>query len=222
MIPAHSWLRADRFLEIARGALEDFGRRAGQGDKGHDLMKPLQQLAFAQREAVAPVTRLESALHPWVAYGIMPVFALANAGVYLGGIEGDGAGTGMVLLGVLLGLALGKPAGVLAMSWLAVRLKLGVLPAGIGWQHVAVVGIVAGIGFTMAIFIAELAFGGTDYLGIAKLGVLAGTGVAAVAALALGRLGLAVPPVAEPSEGDVEASTDYWTTAERSAAPPPR
>ena len=119
------------------------------------LLTPVQ--VWQGREDVSPVDRLQHSLHPWVAYVIMPVFALANAGVTLGAAPLDGPGA-PVLLGVALGLVVGKPVGVVALSWLAVRLRVAALPVGVRWLEVLVVGVVAGIGFTMALFIASLAF----------------------------------------------------------------
>jgi NhaA family Na+:H+ antiporter len=133
----------------------------------------------------------------------------------VGGLDrGSSAGT-LVFLGVTLGLAVGKPMGVLLFSWVAVRLKLCVLPAGMDWKEVGVVGVVAGIGFTMAIFISELAFAGSEFLGVAKLAVLLGTALSAGLGLALGWWILR-PEEEEGdvvySDADVEASTEYWTT----------
>lgn len=134
---------------------------------------------------VAAGARLEAALHGWVAFVVMPAFALANAGVSLNGIDWDAAGSVNVMLACLAGLAVGKPAGVLAGSWLAVRLGLCELPSGVNWRGVAVIAILSGIGFTMAIFIASLAFDG-GLLAAAKVGVLAASGLAALLGLLAG------------------------------------
>jgi NhaA family Na+:H+ antiporter len=210
--PVRSWVGSAGFLELAREALDDFQDRVAHGASDHELLRPLERMAFARREAVSPAIRIESALHPWVAYGIMPLFALANAGVHLSGLSFSGSGSGAVLAGIILGLAVGKPAGVLFFSWLAVRLGLCVLPAGIGWRHVFVLGSVAGIGFTMAIFIAELAFVDPAMLGMAKLAVLIATGVAAAIGLGAGVafLGEKSSGPDEPSDAEVEAWTAYW------------
>lgn len=120
---------------------------------------------------MAPLTRMEHRLHGLVAYGIMPLFALANAGVVLGGDSGLSL-THPVTLGVVLGLLLGKPIGVLLASWLAVRLRLAELPAGVTWGQLLGVGCLCGIGFTMALFIAGLAFPTPLLLDQAKLGIL--------------------------------------------------
>ncbi|SAI33596.1 Na(+)/H(+) antiporter 1 [Bordetella ansorpii] len=152
----------------------------------HHLAGPLKQVRLAQREMLPPVTRVQMALHPWVAYGIMPVFALANAGVSLQGVDLSAAGPQWIVAGVSLALVLGKPLGVIGMGWLAVRLGWCRLPPGVSWSGIALVGLLAGIGFTMSIFIAMLAFDDPVLLGAAKLGVLAGSLVSAMLGLAWG------------------------------------
>jgi NhaA family Na+:H+ antiporter len=214
LTPVRRWVGAEGFVAVTERAVEDVRTRVGQGARDHDLLGSLNEVAFAQREAIAPAIRLERALHGWVAFGIMPLFALANAGVRLGGIEAAGAGFWPVLAGVGLGLVVGKPVGVMLLSWLAVRGGLCALPAGLTWAGVFVMGAVAGIGFTMAIFIAELAFADPTMLGVAKLGVLGATATAAVIGLVTGRIFLREPAPAAPAatESAVEKSTDLWLT----------
>ena len=134
----------------------------------------LEVLEDAAREAQSPLHRLEHLLHPYVAYFIMPVFAFFNAGVAL-----EGAQVGPIALGVFFGLLLGKPLGILLFAYLAVRLGIARLPSGVGWSAIAGVGLVAGVGFTMALFIAGLAFDAA-LLDEAKLGVLSASVTAAV------------------------------------------
>jgi NhaA family Na+:H+ antiporter len=109
-------------------------------------------------DAPSPLERLEETLHPWTSYAIVPIFALANAGVALdAGALGDAARS-PVSTGVALGLIAGKPIGIVVFAWLAVRLGIAVLPDGVAWRHIAAVAVVAGIGFTVSLFIAELAY----------------------------------------------------------------
>ncbi|AMN47084.1 sodium:proton antiporter [Steroidobacter denitrificans] len=152
----------------------------------HHMAVPLKQLRLAQRELLPPVVRVQMALHPWVAFGIMPLFALANAGVNLGGIDLSAAGPQWVMGGVALALVAGKPLGMVGVSWIAVRLGWCRLPPGVSWGGICLIGLLAGIGFTMSIFIAMLAFTDEAMLGAAKLGVLLGSLVAAVLGLAWG------------------------------------
>jgi NhaA family Na+:H+ antiporter len=124
-----------------------------------------------------PLHRLEHALHPWVAFAVMPLFALANAGVAL---PGDPAATvaDPVTLGVLAGLVVGKPVGITAAALLATRAGLAVLPDGVTWRQVAGAAALGGIGFTMSLFIATLAFADAALLDAAKLGILGASLVA--------------------------------------------
>jgi len=135
-------------------------------------------VARTARETVSPLQRLEIALHPWVAFGIMPLFALANAGVVIQ----PSAATHGVALAVLAGLVVGKPLGIVLFSWIAVRLGVAQLPAGVTWRAMAGAGCLGGIGFTMSLFIASLALEGI-LLDAAKIGTLAGSAISAVLGL---------------------------------------
>lgn len=144
----------------------------------------LARLRFLLKESVSVVERLQSALHPVSAYVVLPVFALANAGVELGAI-GDVL-TQPVGIGIVLGLVLGKPVGIFLASLAAVRLGLGRLPDGTTWPMLLGLGAVAGIGFTVSIFIAGLSFPGVDALTEeAKIAILLASLVAAVAGVVL-------------------------------------
>jgi NhaA family Na+:H+ antiporter len=132
-------------------------------------------LATVARESVSPLDRLDRALHPWSSFAVVPVFALANAGVRFAGIDLREAVTHPVTLGVAVGLLAGKMVGITALTWLAVRLGWGRLPRFTGWRHVIGLSAVAGIGFTVAIFIAGLAFTDPLLADQAKLGIFAGS-----------------------------------------------
>jgi len=127
----------------------------------------------------SPLERLEHGIAPWVAFLIMPIFALSNAGVPLAGSAGALAESG-VAAGVALGLLVGKPVGITAASWLAVRAGVAELPSGVSWRVLHGAGWLGGIGFTMALFIAGLAFHGTALLAPAKLAILGASVIAAV------------------------------------------
>jgi Na+:H+ antiporter, NhaA family len=130
----------------------------------------------------ATAYRLEHLLHPWVAFLVLPVFALFNAGVSLG--SGISVLT-PITVGIFLGLLVGKPIGVLAFSWLATRLGWASLPEGVGWRSMVGAGLLAGIGFTMALFVGDLAFEEGGLLDQAKIGVLSASVLAAALGLAL-------------------------------------
>jgi len=136
-------------------------------------------------ELSPPVIRVQTALHPWVAYAIMPLFALANAGVDLKGTEFAG-GAQFVTLGVGLALCAGKPIGVIGATWLAVRAGGCRLAPGVSWAGICLIGLLAGIGFTMSIFIAMLAFTDDKLLDAAKFGVLLGSLISATLGLGWG------------------------------------
>jgi NhaA family Na+:H+ antiporter len=138
------------------------------------------RLAWLAREAVSPLARTEHALLPWTSFVILPLFALANAGVELS-LDGlTSSVTAPVSIGVFLGLVLGKPIGVLAGSLLAVRSGLGHLTDDVSWGDLSGMGFTAGIGFTVALFIAELAFTDPRLLDEAKTAILAASLVAGV------------------------------------------
>jgi Na+:H+ antiporter, NhaA family len=145
---------------------------------------------YATSDQVSPAARVQTALHPWVAYLIMPLFALANAGVSLAGLSFDTPAFAAIVAGVTGGLVLGKPIGIALATAIGVRLGWCVLPAGIGAGAIAVLGCLAGIGFTMAIFIANLAFEDAGMLAAAKFAVLIASVLAAVAGMVVARMAL--------------------------------
>ncbi len=138
-------------------------------------------IPLRDKQGGSPSEHLEHTLHPWSTFLILPVFAFANAGVALGGMSLESL-VSPVPLGIALGLLLGKPIGVVLFSFIAVKLRLAELPEGIAWRHIIPVAVMCGIGFTMSMFIASLAFehGGVVYSDLARLGILIGSMLAAV------------------------------------------
>ncbi|MDD1960830.1 MAG: Na+/H+ antiporter NhaA [Pseudomonas capeferrum] len=134
----------------------------------------------------SPLLSLEHALHPWVAYAILPLFAFANAGVSLAGMTVESF-THPVPLGIAVGLLAGKTVGVFGLTWLAIKLRLAALPAGASWGQLLGVAILCGIGFTMSLFVGSLAFvpGSSDYAGMDRMGILTGSFIAAVVGYAV-------------------------------------
>ena len=188
LTPVRSLPTRERPLEMVTHAAQKLRDHDEAEGTHHHLTAPLKQLRFAQRELLPPVVRVQTALHPWVAFGIMPLFALANAGVSMDGIDLSAAGPQWVMAGVALALVLGKPLGIVGMSWLMVRLGWCRLPPDVSWGGVVLIGLLAGVGFTMSIFIAMLAFDSEALLGAAKLGVLVGSLVAALLGLGWGAI----------------------------------
>ncbi len=173
-IPSRSVIDADAF--VARGnsllaAFNQVSRHDGKASTNDEQHATMQALEDAINHVETPMQQLEHSLHPWVAFVILPIFALANAGVDLGGNVG-GMLSESVALGVLLGLVIGKPLGVTAAAWLAVYTGIAAKPEGVTWRQIHGAGWLAGIGFTMSLFIASLAFGDGPLLDVAKIGIL--------------------------------------------------
>ncbi|MCG9559844.1 MULTISPECIES: Na+/H+ antiporter NhaA [Vibrio] len=139
----------------------------------------------------SPLKHLEHALHPYVAFAILPIFAFANAGISLEGISISSL-TSMLPLGIAMGLLIGKPLGIFAFSWGAVKLGIAKLPEGVNFMNIFAVSVLCGIGFTMSIFISSLAFGPTnaEFDTFARLGILMGSTTAAILGYILLRLSL--------------------------------
>jgi NhaA family Na+:H+ antiporter len=174
MTPTGGWVSNTRLRAILDRVIA-----RPRGDSVSEAASDRKDLVLARvatREALSPVERLEMALHPWVGFAIMPLFAFANAGIPLS-VEDFG---GSVTVAIFAGFALGKPVGVLALSWLAVRLGIATRPPDLRWGLIAAGGLLTGIGFTMALFIADLAFD-QHLLGAAKLGILSASAVSAAA-----------------------------------------
>jgi len=205
MTPVRAWYGTEGFLDETEAEVRHL--RSGEVPE-REILSHIDGLRVANREAVSPVERLQHVLHGWVAFGIMPLFAFANAGVTLGSVSFDGDAL-WVFLGITIGLAAGKPIGILALSWLAVRCRVAALPNGIHWADVGVVGIVGGIGFTMGLFIAQLAFPPGVLLETAKLAILCGSGLAAILSLLAGYRFLKrhPHPGAALTEAEAETST---------------
>lgn len=178
MTPTRVWVTDVRLRAILAGMLAYPGGEHWSGDTAD--RRDLRQAGRAVRESLSPVERLEMMLHPWVGFAVMPIFALANAGV---SIKGADLGQS-VSLAIVLGLALGKPVGVFGFSWIAVRLGLAVRAAGLSWSFLAAGAFLTGIGFTMSLFIAGLAYAPAT-LNAAKLGILVGSVFSAAIGLSM-------------------------------------
>jgi Na+:H+ antiporter, NhaA family len=178
VIPRRTLINAEEYSITARGLLDDFDRTE-TGDllvlTSRGQQEAIIGLERASENVMAPLLRLEHALHGFSAFVVMPLFALSNAGVNLTGSSG-----GPVMLGVALGLVVGKPLGITAAAWLAVKLRVATLPSDVNWIAVHGCAWLGGIGFTMSLFIAALAFDGTALLDTAKLGIFVGSLCAAI------------------------------------------
>lgn len=193
LTPARAWLGAEGFAHEAAPLVAEAPRQ-----RSHELLGVLDEVGRLRREAVPPTEYLIHRLHSVVAFGIMPLFALANAGVSLGGasLHGDGI---YVFVGVVAGLVVGKTFGILVACRLTVAAGVAALPRDASWPGVALVGLTAGIGFTMSLFVAQLAFPPGPLLETAKLAILVGSAISALVGLAYGAATLRAPAADEPA-----------------------
>ena len=176
-IPASARINTKRFSDETEQLVKQF--RAA-GDHGDNVLTNSERLSVVEEiennceKILTPLQRFEHGLHPWVSFFIMPIFALANAGVTIG--EGlSEALSHSVSIGIILGLFIGKQIGIFLFSYLAVKLKLASEPEGVSWKKIYAAAILAGIGFTMSLFIANLAFNSEELLNISKVGILTGS-----------------------------------------------
>jgi NhaA family Na+:H+ antiporter len=177
MTPARRWVSDNRLHAIFDRviAYPPGDHWSGDTTGGRDL----RRAGVAAREAVSPLERLEIQLHPWVAFAVMPLFALANAGIPIVPAMFDA----QLAFAVFVGFVIGKPVGIVFFSFLAVKLRLAIRPEELTWSLLAAGSVLAGIGFTMALFIAELTFA-ADLIDSVKLGVMAASFTSAVLGLA--------------------------------------
>ncbi|MFT4604215.1 MAG: NhaA family Na+:H+ antiporter [Rhodothermales bacterium] len=182
-VPASRRLDLAQFRDKATAYLAGLG--AANDRPAEADASAIHAMEVLSKGAETPLARMEHSLHPWVAFLIMPVFALANAGVALGEVPIGEALTHPISLGILGGLFVGKQVGVAVFSWLAVRLGFAELPAGVSWGQIYGVAVLTGVGFTMSLFIGNLSFPDPEALNRAKTGILA-------ASLLAGLLGYAV------------------------------
>jgi len=197
-IPARSNLNKRGLLKKVHSILEQLegdNPRPITSDSQERDQSSVRDIGQVNEDFKSPLQRFEHALHPWVIFGIMPLFAFANAGVKFE----EGLGSLMlnsVPLGLFLGLVLGKQIGITLFSWVAVKSGIASLPSSVTWRDIYGVAWLGGIGFTMSLFIASLAFGDGSLMGEAKLGIYAASLVAGIGGL------LILSRRAEPSAKD--------------------
>ncbi len=185
-IPARTKIDEDEYLRDMRCYADQFENAMRQDGSliSHEQYRALEKIKQRSVDAETPLQKIENSLHPWVAFIIMPLFALANSGMIIGK-DFFSSLVNPVSLGVMIGLVLGKFLGVFSFTWLMVRLKLANLPRGASWKHISGVAILAGIGFTMSLFITGLAFQEETLIDQAKYGILVASLIAGVTGLLL-------------------------------------
>ncbi|HEX5695592.1 MAG TPA: Na+/H+ antiporter NhaA, partial [Acidimicrobiia bacterium] len=176
LTPARPMYRAEEFDRRARAILDEYPVEAEDSLRAQEHADyEALLLSEIATEAVSPLSRIEHRLQVWSSFLVVPLFALANAGVDFRGTSITESLTSSVALGVALGLVIGKTVGITVFTYAAVRLGLGRLPAGTGWMQVIGLAAIAGIGFTVSLFVAGLAFTDTETIDLAKVGIFAGS-----------------------------------------------
>ncbi|MCU0331937.1 MAG: Na+/H+ antiporter NhaA [Ignavibacteriaceae bacterium] len=183
-IPATSRYDTKKFSDKVKELIKNFDAKGdhwknvlNNSDRQHDVMA----IEASCEKVLTPLQRFEHGLHPWVAFFIIPIFALANAGVTIADLDILSALLSPISLGIILGLFIGKQMGIFVFSFLAVKLKFATLPEGVNWKNLYGAAILAGIGFTMSLFIASLAFADPALLDLAKIGILSGSLLSGIA-----------------------------------------
>jgi len=192
-IPAKSRHDTDTFLNRVRNDLDQF--ECEPGSCGYSILlnprhlNACQDIELGCHELLTPMQRLEHDLQPWIVFVILPLFALANAGFALKGMDLYHAISHPVTLGVMIGLVVGKPLGILLFTYLGYKGLRAPLPSGVNWSHIVGASMLGGIGFTMSIFISGLSFSSAEFVEFSKLGIFLGSLIAAVSGLVVLSLG---------------------------------
>lgn len=189
LVPAQGKYNTLGFVRKVNGVMDDFECHEQSCDHAHGILlnqghlNAVHTLEMACHDVETPLQRLEHAFHPWVAYLILPLFALANAGLSFQGMTVADSIAHPVTLGIILGLFVGKPLGIVIFSFFAVKLGMASLPERVTWFHITGAAMLGGIGFTMSLFVSGLFFTSPDLINYSKLGILSGSILSAVAGL---------------------------------------
>ena len=181
LTPARAMYTDRVYHAKARRLIDRYGTDARSRRAGERVDSDALAVSAVARESVSPLRRMETALHPWSSFVIVPLFALANAGVRFRGVNLAEAATHPIALGVGAGLVVGKLVGVTLFAWIAVRFRLGELPRSTTWTHVVGLAALAGIGFTVSLFVTGLAFTDVALADKAKTGIFIGSAIAGIA-----------------------------------------
>ena len=180
LTPTHPFYGAREYNEKARTTINSYGNEEGRIVEREHVDQEVLELANITRESVSPLTRLKEGLHPWTSFMIIPLFALANAGVRFVGLDIGEALKDPITIGVALGLVVGKFVGITLAMYLAVRFGIAQLPTGATWSHIRGLAILGGIGFTVSLFVTGLAFDDPAMADLAKIGIFVGSAIAGV------------------------------------------
>lgn len=171
-IPANVKIQDKQFVKKMKALTNDFEKSTPNNVSllTHDQLNIVEKIRYYSKAALTPLQRLEHSMHPLVAFVVMPIFALANAGITFSGSFADNL-VSNVSLGVILGLVFGKFVGIVLVSKILIKLKFATLPDGLRWRHIYGVALLAGVGFTMSLFVTDLAFVNPDFIIQAKIGI---------------------------------------------------
>jgi Na+:H+ antiporter, NhaA family len=205
--PSRTFIPPERFLERGKHRLAEFARSVEDaGPRNPEARGHLHMIRAGIELYVSPLERLQAVLHPWVSFVIIPLFALANAGISLNRIHRS-AELLPVFWGIFLGLVLGKPIGISLFAWIAVRLRLAELPNGVNWKQLHAVSWLGGIGFTISIFIAGLAFETDQLYTLSRMAIFLGSITAAGIGLLLLAINRQRLTAAEPHPSALKEAT---------------
>jgi NhaA family Na+:H+ antiporter len=174
LTPARAFYSSSEFETKARDILDTYPLGSSPEDEEKSDYEA-ELISAIATESIAPLNRLESRLLPWTSYLIVPLFALANSGIDFRGVDLGDVITAPIALGVSLGLVIGKTVGISLFAWLAVKTGLGNLPTATTWRHVVGLAALGGVGFTVSLFITNLAFTDRNFADTARIGILAGS-----------------------------------------------
>lgn len=192
-IPARGKYDTVTFLEKIKGYVEHF--ECEPDSCGHTVLlnqkhlSDIRSIEEASHNVQTPLQRLEYSLHPWISMAVLPLFALANAGLVLKGMEIAQTVFDPVVLGIAMGLIVGKPIGIFLFTYLAVKIFRAPLTLGVRWSHILGASMLGGIGFTMSLFISGLSFSSAQFLELSKLGIILGSFISAIAGIIVLNLG---------------------------------
>ena len=199
LVPSGPGVDRRQYADTVEGLLRDFRTALAEGneDEAEAIAEEIERLS---RESEGPIERLEGTIHPWVSFLILPVFALANAGIIFTSETVSEALSSSVTLGVAAGLLAGKVVGIVGFTWLAVRLHVGTLPSAVNWRHVFGIAWLCGMGFTVSLFVSAIAFDQDSLVDQAKIGVFGASLVAGAAGYFILKMSGGKAP--SESEGD--------------------
>ena len=180
LVPAGHQVNRMQYADTVEGLLRDFRKATAEGDED-EAEAIAEEIERLSRGTEGPMESLEAAIHPWVSFIVLPVFALANAGIVFTSETVSEAMASSVTLGIAAGLLAGKVVGIVGFTWLAVRFGIGTLPSAVGWRHVLGVALLCGMGFTVSLFVSGIAFDHASLVDQAKIGVFGASLLAGVA-----------------------------------------